>query len=70
MSQVENERESIHLEQFLKVQGLAGTGGQAKTLIQTGKVLVNGHVEVRRKRQLFSGDQVAVFDQKMVVEFE
>ena len=62
--------ESIHLEQFLKLQDLASTGGHAKILIQTGKVLVNGHVETRRKRQLFQGDVVRVGNLSIPVEFD
>ncbi len=62
--------ESIHLEQFLKLQDLASTGGHAKILIQSGKVLVNGHVETRRKRQLFQGDVVRVGSLSIPVEFE
>lgn len=68
MSQTSNE--SIHLEQFLKIQGLVGTGGQAKILIQSGQVLVNGTVETRRKRQLFEGDKVTVNQQTLLVAFD
>lgn len=49
---------TIQLAQFLKVQGLVGTGGEAKILIQRGDVRVNGAIETRRGRQLHPGDQV------------
>ena len=49
---------TIHLDQFLKLTGLVGTGGQAKMVIQAGEVLVNGEVETRRRRQLKPGDTV------------
>ena len=48
----------IRLDQFLKLTGLFGTGGQAKLAIQGGEVLVNGEVETRRRRQLQPGDIV------------
>ncbi len=70
MNETEEERESIHLEQFLKIQGWAGTGGQAKIMIQTGQVQVNGHVESRRKRQLFTGDIVTVMNESLTVQFD
>ena len=35
-------RETIRLDQFLKICQLVETGGQAKLLIQGGEVLVNG----------------------------
>lgn len=51
----------IRLDQFLKLTGLFGTGGQAKLAIQGGEVLVNSEVETRRRRQLQPGD-VVVWD--------
>ena len=50
----------IKLDQFLKWQGLVETGGQAKQLIQSGAVRVNGQVEARRGRKLVDGDTVTV----------
>jgi len=50
--------ESIQLDQFLKWADLVNSGGQAKSLIQEGKVLVNGEVEYSRGRKLYPGDQV------------
>lgn len=48
----------MKLDQFLKWQGLAATGGEAKQRIQSGEVRVNGAVETRRGRQLQLGDVV------------
>ena len=50
----------MKLDQFLKFQGLVGTGGEAKLRIQRGDVRVNGTIETRRGRQLAPGDAVAV----------
>lgn len=61
---------TIHLDQFLKVQNLVGTGGQAKQVIQGGEVLVNGEVETRRRRQLRQGDVVEYGGEEMVVVFD
>lgn len=44
----------------MKWAGTAPTGGQAKVLVQSGRVSVNGRVEYRRGRQLAPGDRVAV----------
>lgn len=52
----------IRLGQFLKLADLIDTGGEAKVLIAAGDVRVNGAVDVRRGRQLFPGDEVAVLD--------
>jgi ribosome-associated protein len=48
----------ITLGRFLKLAGLVDTGGDAKMLIATGCVVVNGEVETRRGRKLWPGDTV------------
>jgi ribosome-associated protein len=50
----------IRLGQLLQVAGLAESGGEAKALLATGAVRVNGEPETRRGRQLVPGDVVAV----------
>ena len=50
----------LRLDDALKLAGVAGTGGQAKQLIQQGDVRVNGEIETRRKRKLVEGDVVEV----------
>jgi ribosome-associated protein len=52
----------------LKLVGIAQTGGQAKLMVQDGKVLVNGTIETRRGRKLGSGDRVTVEGQTFLVE--
>lgn len=58
----------MKLDQFLKFQGVTLTGGQAKQLIRSGFVTVNGELEVRRGRQLNAGDIVTVEDESFEVE--
>jgi ribosome-associated protein len=62
----------IKLDQFLKLVGIASTGGQAKLMILDGDVKVNGTVEIRRGRKLGSSDKVTVegrtFDVGDVIE--
>jgi len=55
---VEIRNDVIRLGQFLKLADLAGTGTDAKALLESGGVTVNGEVETRRGRQLVSGDVV------------
>jgi ribosome-associated protein len=55
--------EPIRLDQFLKWQGLVGTGGEAKQRIQGGEVRVNGFQETQRGRKLKPGDRVEVAGQ-------
>lgn len=51
---------AIPLGAFLKLARAAATGGQAKQLIQQGRVFVNGVRELRRHRKLVGGDVVAI----------
>ena len=51
---------TVRLDQFLQLAGVAGTGGQAKVLIQSGAVTVDGAVETRRRKQLSPGAVVGV----------
>ena len=57
----------ITLDALLKAAGLAGSGGEAKLLIQQGRALVNGEVDLRRGRKLRAGDVVAVGPRSVVV---
>ncbi|HEY4688944.1 MAG TPA: RNA-binding S4 domain-containing protein [Anaerolineae bacterium] len=60
--------EFIKLDQFLKWQGLVDTGGQAKQLIQSGAVRVNGQIETRRGRKLINGDHVTIGNRTFLVK--
>lgn len=57
----------ITLGQALKAANVVGTGGEAKVLIQTGEVRVNGKVETRRGLKLRRGDVIEVEDERLEV---
>ena len=50
----------ITLGEALKLAGVVATGGQAKRLVQGGRVAVNGQVERRRGRRMHPGDRITV----------
>ncbi|HLJ91799.1 MAG TPA: RNA-binding S4 domain-containing protein [Gemmataceae bacterium] len=52
--------EHVTLAQAIKAAGFAETGGHAKALVREGVVTVNGQVETRPGRKLFSGDRFGV----------
>ena len=64
----EPEQETIKLDQFLKLSDIAGSGGNAKHLIRSGAVKVNGEEETRRGRKLRSGDVVTFDGEDYVIE--
>ncbi len=55
----ENE-EYIRLDNFLKLTGSVETGGQAKIMIQNGRVTVNGEVCTMRGKKLRRGDTAGI----------
>jgi ribosome-associated protein len=57
----------LSLGQALKAANLVGSGGEAKVLIQSGEVAVNGEVETRRGRRLKRGDVVEVGNERLEV---
>ena len=61
------ESEFIKLESFLKFAMATETGGEAKLLVQEGRVLVNGEVCTQRGKKLRPGDRVEVGGVKYAV---
>ena len=45
---IEINTEEIKLDQFLKWAGIVNSGGEAKDLIASGIIAVNGQVETKR----------------------
>jgi ribosome-associated protein len=64
VEKVEIGTDGIRLGQFLKLVGIAGTGGEAKAMLDAGIVTVNGEVDTRRGAQLAKGDTVAIDGQQ------
>jgi ribosome-associated protein len=67
LQEVEIRGDTIRLGQLLKLAGLVGSGAEAKALLLDGEVTVNGEPEMRRGRQLHSGDVVRVGDESVRV---
>lgn len=62
--------EYIKLDQFLKVTQVAASGGEAKLIIRSGEVSVNGEMELRRGRKLYDQDVVTIDETSFVVEID
>jgi len=59
----------MDLQDWLKLAGAVGTGGEAKYLIQSGYVKLNGETETRRRKKIRRGDTVEIDGQKLTVDF-
>jgi ribosome-associated protein len=59
--------EMIRLGQLLKLAGVVDDGAQARTLIEDGKVSVDGEVDRRRGRQVRPGSSVELAKTQILV---
>lgn len=67
MEQISINRESVELFKVLKFEALAASGGEAKALIASGEVMVNGELETRKRRKIRGGDVIEVFGENYLV---
>ena len=58
----------MKLDQFLKWKKLVSSGGEAKIIIKSGSVKVNGEIETRRGRKLNKGDKVMLLQNELIFE--
>ncbi len=65
MRDVELTRVPIELYKVLKFEGLADSGAEAKAVIAEGRVLLNGVVETRKRKQVFGNDIIELQGQKL-----
>jgi ribosome-associated protein len=70
MKTVEITKEPVELYKILKFEGLVGSGGEAKLVIDEGLVLVNGQVETRKRKKIVSGDIVEFGGEHLHVLFK
>ena len=62
---VEISREPIELYKILKFEGMVGSGGEAKTVVAAGHVLLNGQVETQKRKKIMAGDTIEFAEQKI-----
>lgn len=60
-------REPIELYKLLKFEGLAMSGGEAKSMVEQGLVTLNGVVETQKRKKLVSGDCIEIGDTKLTL---
>lgn len=67
MDKINIKDEYIKLGQALKLSGMVSSGIEAKVVIQSGKVTVNGEVELQRGKKLHAGDVVSYGDETITI---
>ena len=68
MDVIEINSEFIELDKLLKWAGIAETGGQARFIIDQGKVSVNGVVVSERRKKIFPRTVISCGDMQFSVE--
>ena len=68
MIDLEIAEEPIELYKILKYENLVTSGGEAKYVISQGQVVVNGGVETRKRKKIFSGDVITFKDEKIRIK--
>ena len=58
----------MKLDQFLKWHNFVSSGGEAKILIKSGVIKVNGKIETKRGRKLVKGDKVMFLKNELIFE--
>lgn len=59
--------EFIALCDLLKTTGIANSGGQGKTLVAEGIVIVDGEIELRKKAKIRKGQVVECFNSQITI---
>lgn len=67
MRTIEIRGDMIRLGQLLKSSGVVDSGAEAKELLASGTVQVNGEVEQRRGRQLTHGDVIGAAGEQLLI---
>ncbi|MEA3437393.1 MAG: RNA-binding S4 domain-containing protein [Thermodesulfobacteriota bacterium] len=68
MRKVELLKEPIELCKILKCESMVSSGGEAKSVIAEGQVLVNGKIETRKRKKIVSGDIVEFGNEKIRIQ--
>lgn len=67
---VEVSVEPVELYKILKFEGMVSSGGEAKSVIAAGQVLVNGQIETRKRKKIISGDVIEFGKEKVCIQLK
>ncbi|MBS3807803.1 MAG: RNA-binding S4 domain-containing protein [Bacteroidales bacterium] len=60
--ELKGDTDYIELIKLLKAVNVAGSGAQAKLMVEAGDVSVDGHREYRKRAKIRRGSTVKIFD--------
>ncbi|MEE9447403.1 MAG: RNA-binding S4 domain-containing protein [Arenicellales bacterium] len=59
---------TVELFKILKFEGLASSGGEAKSMIAEGQVKLNGQVETQKRKKINAGDTITFAGQNYAIK--
>ena len=68
MREVKLTKAPVALYKILKFEGIFSSGGEAKSAIAEGLILVNGETETRKRKKIVSGDIIEFGDEKLHIQ--
>jgi ribosome-associated protein len=69
MIDIQIKTEYIKLQDLLKYAAVASTGGEAKMMVQDGRIAVNGEICTMRGRKIRPGDIVSAEGREYTVSY-
>ena len=67
MREVKINKAPVALYKILKFEGIVSSGGEAKTVIADGLVMVNDAVETQKRKQIVVGDTIEFSGEKVLI---
>ncbi len=67
MKEIEIFKQPVELFKILKFEGIVSNGGEAKSVIDSGQVLVNGEIETKKRKKIVSGDILEFKNEKFKI---
>lgn len=68
MQTVQINKEPVELYKILKFEGLASSGAEAKQMIGEGLVLLNGAVELKKRKKIVAGDVLTIDSEEFEIK--
>jgi ribosome-associated protein len=70
MPEIQINREPVELYKILKFEGLATSGAEAKQMISSGLVLLNGVVELQKSKKIMAHDVLTIDSENYQIVLE
>jgi ribosome-associated protein len=70
MKEIKVSKKPVELYKILKFEGMVSSGAEAKSVIAQGQVLVNGKVEIRKRKKIIAGDIIELGKGKIRIQLK